>query len=74
MEVDYMTQGPRSFFVIVNGGAATELDLDGYSFGTPTSKVIPVTLHAGSNQVEFSNPNNYGPNLDSIIISPNHPQ
>ena len=72
MEVDYMTQGPRSFYVTVNGGAATELDLDGYSFGTPTSKVIPVTLHAGSNQVEFSNPNNYSPNLDSIVISPVH--
>ena len=70
MEVDYMTQGQRSFFVSVNGNTAKELDLNGYSFGTPTSTVIQVPLHAGSNQIEFSNPTNYAPNLDSIIISP----
>jgi alpha-galactosidase len=70
MEVDYMTQGQRSFFVSVNGGPAQELVLNGYSFGTPTSTVIPVPLQAGTNQIEFSNPSNYAPNLDSIIISP----
>jgi len=70
MEIDYMTQGQRSFFVSVNGGTAKELALNGYSFGTPTSTVIPVVLHAGSNQVEFNNPSNYAPNLDSITISP----
>ena len=70
MEVDYMTQGQRSFFVSVNGNTAKELDLNGYSFGTPTSTVIQVPLHAGSNQIEFSNPSNYAPNLDSIVISP----
>jgi alpha-galactosidase len=70
MEVDYMTQGQRSFFVSVNGGAETELDLNGYSFGTPTSTVVQVQLNAGSNQIEFSNPDNYAPNLDSIAIGP----
>jgi alpha-galactosidase len=70
MEVDYMTQGQRSFFVSVNGNTAKELDLNGYSFGTPTSTVIQIPLHAGSNQIEFSNPTNYAPNLDSIVISP----
>jgi hypothetical protein len=69
MEVDYMTQGPRSFFVSINGNTAQELDLNGYSFGTPTSTVVPVNLHAGSNQIEFSNPSNFAPNLDSIVIS-----
>jgi alpha-galactosidase len=70
MEIDYLTQGQRSFFVSVNGNTAQELVLNGYSFGTPTSTVINVPLHAGSNQVEFSNPTNYAPNLDSITISP----
>jgi alpha-galactosidase len=69
MEVDYMTQGPRSFFVSINGNSAQELDLNGYSFGTPTSTLVPVSLHAGSNQIEFSNPNGNAPNLDSIVIS-----
>ena len=70
MEIDYMTQGQRSFLVSVNGNTAQELVLNGYSFGTPTSTVIQVLLHAGSNQIEFSNPTNYAPNLDSITISP----
>src|SRR5260221_135231 len=70
MEIDYMAQGQRSFFISVNGNTAQEVALNGYSFGTPTSTVIQVPLHAGSNQIEFSNPGNYAPNLDSIIISP----
>ena len=70
MEIDYMTSGQRSFFVTVDDQAAEEVDLNGYSFGTPTSKVIRVKLQAGANQIEFSNSNNYAPNLDSITISP----
>jgi alpha-galactosidase len=70
MEIDYMTQGQRSFFVSINGNTAKELDLNGYSFGTPTSTVVQVSLKAGANQIEFSNPSNYAPNLDSIVISP----
>jgi alpha-galactosidase len=69
MEVDYMTQGQRSFFVSINGNPAQELDLNGYSFGTPTNTLVPVSLHAGSNQIEFSNPNGAAPNLDSIVIA-----
>jgi len=69
MEVDYMTQGQRSFFVSINANPAQELDLNGYSFGTPTNTLVPVSLHAGSNQIEFSNPNGSAPNLDSIVIS-----
>jgi alpha-galactosidase len=64
-----MTQGQRSFFVSINANPAQELDLNGYSFGTPTSTLVPVNLHAGSNQIEFSNPNGAAPNLDSIVIS-----
>lgn len=45
-------------------------DLNGYSFGTPTSTVIPVQLQAGPNQIEFGNSNNFAPNLDSITIAP----
>jgi hypothetical protein len=69
MEVDYMTQGQRSFFVSINANPARELDLNGYSFGTPTNTLVPVSLHAGSNQIEFNNPNGSAPNLDSIVIS-----
>jgi alpha-galactosidase len=54
----------------MNGSTAQELNLNGYSFGTPTSTVVQVQLNAGSNQIEFSNPDNYAPNLDSITIAP----
>jgi alpha-galactosidase len=70
MEIDYLTSGPRSFFLSVNDGAAQELDLNGTSFNSPASTVIPVQLNAGDNTVAFSNPSNYAPDLDSITISP----
>jgi alpha-galactosidase len=68
MEVDYMTAGTRSFFVTVNDGVPQELGLSGYNFGTPTSTVVPVQLQKGNNRIEFGNPYNYAPNLDSITI------
>jgi alpha-galactosidase len=70
MEIDYLTSGPRSFFLSVNDGTAQELDLNGTSFNSPASTVIPVQLNAGDNTIAFSNPTNYAPDLDSITISP----
>jgi hypothetical protein len=64
------TRSVQSFFISVNGNTAQEVDLNGCSFGTPTSTVIRVPLIPGPNQIEFSNPRNYAPNLDSIVISP----
>jgi alpha-galactosidase len=69
MEIDYMTSGPPSFFITVNGGANSELDLNGSSFGLPVSTVVPVTLQAGANTIQFGNPTNFAPNLDRIGIS-----
>lgn len=70
MEIDYLTSGPRSFFISVNSGANTELDLNGSSFSLPTSTVIPVLLQAGMNTIQFSNATGYAPALDRIAISP----
>jgi alpha-galactosidase len=70
MEIDYLTSGPRSYFVSVNGAAATELDLNGSSFSLPTSTVVPVTLKAGVNTISFGNASGYSPGLDRIAISP----
>jgi hypothetical protein len=70
MEIDYLTSGPRSYFVSVNDGTSQELDLNGSSFNSPASTVIPVQLQAGDNSISFSNPTNYAPDLDSITISP----
>ena len=70
MEIDYLTSGPRSFFLSVNGAAATELPLNGSTFDAFTSTVVPVELHAGENTIEFSNPSQYAPDLDRIVIVP----
>jgi alpha-galactosidase len=70
MEIDYLTSGPRSFFMSINGGTSTELDLNGSSFSLPTSTVIPVELQAGSNTIQFGNDTGYAPALDRIAIAP----
>jgi alpha-galactosidase len=70
MEIDYLTQGPRSFFMSVNDGAAQELDLNGSTFNSPASTVIQVQLQAGDNTISFGNPTNSAPDLDSITIAP----
>jgi alpha-galactosidase len=70
MEVDYLTAAPRSFFISVNNGATTELDLNGSSWSLPASTVIPVQLQAGSNTIQFGNSTGYAPALDRIAIAP----
>lgn len=70
MEIDYLTSGPRSYFISVNDGQATELDLSGSSFSLPTSTVIPVKLQAGVNTIQFGNATGYAPALDRIAIAP----
>jgi len=70
LEIDYQTSGPRSFFMSVNGATATELDLNGDTFNDPTPAVIQVSLHAGSNTIEFGNPTGYAPDLDRIVVAP----
>jgi hypothetical protein len=69
MEVDYLTSGPRTFFLRVNGATATELPLDGSTFDAFASTVIPVHLHAGENTLEFNNPSQNAPDLDRIVIA-----
>jgi alpha-galactosidase len=72
LEVDYATQGPRTFFATVNNGTPIELDLNGSTFSDPQPIVIPVQLHAGVNTIAFGNPNEGGfaPGLDSITVAP----
>jgi hypothetical protein len=70
MEVDYLTNGPRSFLVNVNDGSSIQLDLDGSSFSLPTSTVIPIRLNAGANKIHFSNPTGFAPDMDRITVAP----
>ena len=73
LEIDYNTSGLRSFFITVNDGTSTELDLNGSTFDDPVSTVIAVELHAGTNTIQIGNPTGFAPDLDRIAISPTSP-
>lgn len=72
LEIDYTENGPRSFYVYINGGPPIVLDVNGSSWDSPQFLVIPVQLNAGINRIVFTNPNQYGyaPGLDSITVGP----
>jgi hypothetical protein len=69
MEIDAMTQGPRTIEYSVNGAAAQSLNIGGGSFFLPQSSTVPVALKAGNNTITFLNPSGYGADLDRIVIS-----
>jgi hypothetical protein len=70
LEVDYLTSGPRSFFLTVNDQAPLELNLNGSTFDEPASTVLRVSLRSGINTLSFGNPTDYAPDLDRIVIAP----
>jgi alpha-galactosidase len=70
LEIDYQTSGVRSYFVSINDGAATELDLNGSSFDDPAVTIIPVQLNAGVNTIQIDNPTGFAPDLDRIVVAP----
>ncbi|HZQ43618.1 MAG TPA: chitobiase/beta-hexosaminidase C-terminal domain-containing protein [Acidobacteriaceae bacterium] len=69
MEINAMTQGPRTLEYSVNGMQAGSLNMGGGSYVLPQSSTVNVALNAGSNTVVFSNPSGYGADLDRIVIS-----
>ena len=69
MQIDAMTQGPRTMEYSVNGAAAQSLNMGGGSYLLPQSSTVPVALHAGNNIIAFQNPSGYGSDLDRIVIS-----
>jgi len=69
MEIDAMTQGPRTLEYSVDGAAAQSLNMGGGSYLLPQSSTVPVALNAGNNTIAFLNPSGYGADLDRIVIS-----
>ena len=66
MEIDAMTQGPRTIEYSVNGAAAQSLSIGGGSFFLPQNSTVPVALNAGNNTIGFLNPSGYGADLDRL--------
>lgn len=70
LEIDYQTSGSRSYFMTIDDGTPTELDLNGSTFSDPVPIVLQVQLHAGSNTISLGNPTGYAPDLDRIVVAP----
>jgi alpha-galactosidase len=72
LEIDYTTSGLRTFYIYVNNGPPTVLNVNGSTFDSPVPSLISVQLNAGANQIVITNPNpgGYAPGLDSITVGP----
>ena len=71
LEIDYVTDGPRTVYVSINGATPLQLTFNGNNWYDPVPYVLPVQLVAGTNTIVFSNPNptGYAPGIDVIIVS-----
>ncbi|MFD4676235.1 hypothetical protein ACFWNN_41385 [Lentzea sp. NPDC058450] len=69
MFVQFTVNGPRSYFVSVNGGAPVEVKLNGVGNTTPYVVEVPVALNAGANTIRFGNDGAGAPDLDQIALA-----
>lgn len=71
LEIDYVTDGPCTAYVSVNGATPVQLTFNGNNWYDPVPYVMPVQLIGGTNTIVFSNPNpaGYAPGIDVIIVS-----
>jgi alpha-galactosidase len=71
LEIDYVTNGPRTVYVSINGAPPLQLTFNGNNWYDPVPHVLPVHLRDGANTIVFSNPNpnGYAPGIDCIIVS-----
>jgi hypothetical protein len=66
--IDFTVNGPRSYFVSVNGGAPVQVAVDGLGNNTPYTTSIPVTLQAGANTIKVFNDTDSAPDLDRLSL------
>ncbi|MER6009018.1 CBM35 domain-containing protein, partial [Nonomuraea angiospora] len=66
--IDFTVNGPRSYFVSVNGEAPVEVKVSGAGNNTPYTTTVPVTLRAGANTVKIYNDTEAAPDLDRISL------
>jgi hypothetical protein len=68
LQVDYLVDGPRTFFISVNGGEALEMPVRGNDWWIPASTAVMVRLNAGPNTIRLFNTKTYAPDLDRIVL------
>jgi alpha-galactosidase len=73
MTVYGSVSGTRSYYVTVNGVSKGQISVTGTSSSTPSTSGMTIELNAGSNSIQFSNPDALAPDLDHIVNSPSGP-
>lgn len=71
MTVAYVDGDSSRTGIATVNGTPLELPLPGTNnndWGTPQTTVVPVTLNAGTNTIQFGNPNGYVWDLDKIVL------
>ncbi len=66
--IDFTVNGPRSYFVTVNGGAPVEVKVDGAGNNTRLTTSLPVELRAGANTIRLANDHASAPDLDRLSL------
>jgi hypothetical protein len=66
--IDFTVNGPRSYFVSVNGGTPVQVSVNGVGNNTPYTTTVPVTLQAGANTIKIYNDTDGAPDLDRISL------
>jgi alpha-galactosidase len=73
MTVYAAVNGARTYDVTVNGINHGQVSVTGTSSATPSTSGMTIELNAGSNSIQFSNPDALAPDLDHIVLSPSGP-
>jgi hypothetical protein len=68
VQIDYLLNGSRSFFVSVNGRPGVELPVTGQDWAVPSTASLTVRLQAGHNQIRFYNEATFAPDLDRVVV------
>jgi hypothetical protein len=71
MTVSYVDGDTGRTAVVTVNGNSFNLPADGTGdndWGNAQTVTVPVTLQAGSNTIEFSNPTNYSPDISQIVL------
>ncbi|RSN29670.1 alpha-L-fucosidase [Amycolatopsis sp. WAC 01416] len=66
--IDFTVNGPRSYFVTVNGGTPIEVKVDGAGNNTRLTTAVPVELRAGANTIKLHNDHASAPDLDRLSL------
>ncbi|WP_037313219.1 alpha-L-fucosidase [Amycolatopsis orientalis] len=66
--IDFTVNGPRSYFVTVNGGTPVEVKVDGAGNNTQYTTSVPVELRAGANTIKLHNDHASAPDLDRLSL------